>query len=59
MYHIENNLLESDIIVDDDVINEGTLLDLYFRTNENGNLYLSKLENSIDSAEIESENLEK
>ena len=59
MYHIENNLLESDIIVDDDVINEGTLLDLYFRTNENGNLYLSKLENSIDSAETESENIGK
>lgn len=59
MYHIENNLLESGIIVDDDVINEETLLDLYFRTNENGNLYLSKLENSIDSAETESENIGK
>lgn len=54
-----NNLLESDIIVDDDFIDEKTLLDLHSRTDEDRNLYLSKLENSIDSAETESKNLGK
>lgn len=59
MYHMVNNLFESDIIVDNDFIDEKTLLDLDSRTNEDKNLYLSKLENSIDSAETESENLGK
>ena len=44
MYHIVNNLLDSDIIVVDDFINEKTLLDLRSRTDEDENLYLSKLE---------------
>ena len=59
MYHIVNNLLESDIIVVDDFIDEKTLLDLHSRTDEDENLYLSKLENSIDSVETESKNLGK
>lgn len=59
MYHIVNNLFESDIIVDNDFIDEKTLLDSHFRTDEDENLYLSKLENFIDSAETESENLGK
>ncbi len=54
-----NNLFESDIIVDNDFIDEKTLLDLDSRTDEDKNLYLSKLENSIYSAETESENLRK
>lgn len=59
MYHIVNNLFESDIIVHNNFIDEKTSLDLHSRTDEDENLYLSKLENSIDSAETESKNLGK
>ncbi len=54
-----NNLFKSDIIVENDFIDEETLLDLHSRTDEDENLYLSKLENSIDSAETESKSLGK
>lgn len=47
MYHIVNNLLESDMIVGHDFIDEKTLLDSNSRTDEDENLYLSKPENSI------------
>lgn len=59
MYHIVNNLFESDIIVHNNFVDEKTLLDLHSRTDENENLCLSKLENSIDGAETESKNLGK
>ena len=38
-------------------MDEKTLLDLHSRTDGDENLYLSKLENSIDGAETESKNL--
>ena len=59
MYHIVNNLFESDIIVHNNFVDEKTLLDLRSRTDEDENLYLSKLEDSIDGAEVESKNLGK
>lgn len=59
MYNIVNDLLESDIIVDNNFIDEETLADAHSRTGEDGNLCLSKPEDFIDNAEKESENLGK